>query len=98
MSDPDTAAGYYTEAGQLRTDSWIPPYNLACLRAISGDTEAAMRLLADAMNRGFHAPALLDRNEDFDTLRTLAGWTDLVARAREMMTQRRATPGAKAQG
>jgi Tfp pilus assembly protein PilF len=94
MSDPDTAAGYYAEAGQLRTDSWIPPYNLACLRAISGDSDAALRLLADAMDRGFHAPALLDRNEDFDTLRSLAGWPDLVTRAREMMAQRR----TKAQG
>ncbi len=88
LNDVEQAASYYAEAEKVRPDSWIPPYNLACLRAIGGDPQTALKLLGDAVDRGFHAPALLDENEDFDTLRSLAGWADLVDRTRKKAERR----------
>ncbi len=82
LGDPGGAAAYYAEAGRVRPDSWIPPYNAACLRAVTGEPQAALALLGDAATRGFASPSLLDRNEDFDTLRPLPGWPALVARVR----------------
>ena len=82
QGDTETAARFYAKASDTRPDSWIPPYNLACLRAISGDPEQAMRLLDRVIHLGFTAPQLLDQNEDFASVRARPGWPELVARAR----------------
>jgi len=81
LGDTPAAAAYYAEAGRVRADSWIPPYNLACLRAVTGEPEVALTLLGQAVDLGFGTPALLDQNEDFAPLRSLAGWAALAARA-----------------
>src|SRR5262249_19974946 len=52
LGDPSTAAAYYEEAARVRADSWIPPYNLACLRAIDGAPYEALGLLGTAVERG----------------------------------------------
>lgn len=80
LGDQETAAAYYAEAGRTRPDSWIPPYNLACLRAVNGEPEIALALLGEAVDLGFRVPALLDENEDFVALRPLDGWAALAAR------------------
>jgi Tfp pilus assembly protein PilF len=95
LNDTETAAGYYGEAGRVRPDSWIPPYNLACLRAVNGDPQTALRLLGEAVDHGLRAPALLDDNEDFETIRGLAGWAELVTKAR-VMAQRGPAAAAEA--
>jgi choline-sulfatase len=79
--DPSTAAAYYEEAGRVRADSWIPPYNLACLRAIDGAPVEALALLGTAVERGLPSKDLLEENDDFQTVRTSPGWPSLVARA-----------------
>ena len=68
----------------MHADSWIPPYNLACLRAIGGDPQAAMVLLGQAIDLGFGGTNLLDANEDFASLRSLPEWPALVARAEQV--------------
>lgn len=82
LSDPVTAAGYYETAARVRADSWIPPYNLACLRALQGDPDAALTLLATAAGLGFHAPELLEENPDFASLHGLASWAVITTRVR----------------
>ena len=72
--DTETAARFYAKASDTRPDSWIPPYNLASLRAISGDPEQAMRLLDRVIHLGFTAPQLLDQNDDFASVRARPGW------------------------
>ena len=79
-SDQETAAAYYAEAGRVRPDSWIPPYNLACLRAVNGEPEVALALLGEAVDLGFGVSALLNENEDFAAVRPLDGWAALAAR------------------
>ena len=80
MNDVPTATAYYEQAGRVRADSWIPSYNLACLRATTGDPEAALALLGDAAERGLGSRELLDQNDDLDAVRPLAGWPALVER------------------
>jgi choline-sulfatase len=84
LGDVPTAAAYYDQAGRVRADSWIPPYNLACLRALDGDPQAALVLLGRAVDLGFGGTKLLQTNEDFDTLRALPGWPELTARASQV--------------
>jgi hypothetical protein len=79
--DPAAAGRYYEEAARVRPDSWVPPYNLACLRALTGDPQSALALLGQAVDLGFRFPQLLDTNDDFTTLRGLPEWPALVARA-----------------
>ncbi len=88
LGDVAGAASYYTEAGRVRADSWIPPYNLACLRAVNGDLQAALALLGEAVDLGLGAPKLLDRNDDFAAVRPLAGWRELTMRARTVAASR----------
>ncbi len=80
LRDDGTAASYYEDAARLRPDSWIPPYNLACLRALGGDADDAMSLLGQAVDKGFRSPRLLQENDDFASLRGLAAWRDLAGR------------------
>jgi tetratricopeptide (TPR) repeat protein len=82
--DTQTAGSYYEEAGRARPDSWIPQYNLACLRALEGEHDAALALLGQAIDLGFGSTKLLETNEDFDSLRTLPGWAEVHARADEV--------------
>jgi Tfp pilus assembly protein PilF len=83
LGDAAAAAAYYAEAGAVRPDSWIPPYNTACLQAVNGQLEPALASLGRAADLGFAAPALLENNEDFDGLRPLVGWGALVTRVQE---------------
>ena len=77
----DHSAAHYAAAGQARPDSWIPPYNLACLRAVGGEREAALAMLEDAVERGFASSRLLVDNDDFDALRAAPEWPLLMAKA-----------------
>ena len=83
-SDKETAAAYYADAGRVRPDSWIPPYNLACLSAVNGEPEIALALLGQAVDLGFGLSALLNENEDFAAVRPLDGWAELAARVQKV--------------
>jgi hypothetical protein len=80
MGDVPMATAYYDQAGRVRADSWIPPYDLACLRATHGAPEEALVPLDDAATRDLTSRELLDENDDLYAVRTLAGWPALVER------------------
>jgi arylsulfatase A-like enzyme/Flp pilus assembly protein TadD len=85
--DPKLAADYFTRAGRLRPEAWVPPYNLACLAAVGGDAPRALSMLAAMQNAP--RPAVLDRDPDLAAVRRLPGYPALLARAAAAATERR---------
>jgi choline-sulfatase len=69
VGDPARAASYFEKAAALRADSWIPWYNLACLRATQGEVDAAFRALDESRKRGMRDQALLQQDPDLTALR-----------------------------
>jgi arylsulfatase A-like enzyme/Flp pilus assembly protein TadD len=69
VGDPAKAAASFTRAAQLRPDSWVPWYNLACLRATTGDADGALTALRESVTRGVADPTLLDTDPDLAPLR-----------------------------
>jgi choline-sulfatase len=69
VGDPARAAAYFEKAAALRADSWIPWYNLACLRATQGDVDAAFRALDESRRRGLRDQELLQQDPDLASLR-----------------------------
>jgi tetratricopeptide (TPR) repeat protein len=88
LGDVPAAVAHYAAAGEARSDSWIPPYNLACLRAVNGEPQPALALLGEAVNRGFASTTLLAQNEDLDMLRGGPGWAELVARTQAVAARK----------
>jgi arylsulfatase A-like enzyme/lipoprotein NlpI len=82
--DGQGAANYFEKAQELRSDSWIPPYNLACLKAVAGDVEGALALIGIAINKDSGGRALaqsLRSDPDLESLRERADFQSLVKRA-----------------
>jgi choline-sulfatase len=69
VGDPARAASYFEKAAALRADSWIPWYNLACLRATQGEVDAAFRALDESRKRGLRDQALVQQDPDLTALR-----------------------------
>ena len=69
VGDPARAASYFEKAAALRADSWVPWYNLACLRATQGEVDAAFRALDESRKRGLRDQALLQQDPDLMPLR-----------------------------
>ncbi|MCL4693929.1 MAG: hypothetical protein KJ060_15630, partial [Candidatus Hydrogenedentes bacterium] len=83
------ATSYFESAGDLRSDSWIPPYNLACLKAVGGDAEAALALLNEALDKAAADSALLQAlqsDPDLAPLRDREDFKGLVLRAQNLPT------------
>ncbi len=80
LNRPGGAEKFFRKAGRLRADSWVPGYNLACLRATEGKAVEALaeleKLIAPG-GPGFHRPDLLLRDADLATVRTLPGFSAL---------------------
>jgi Tfp pilus assembly protein PilF len=81
LGDVPGAKRYLERARAARPDSWIPPYNLACVLATSGDTTGAVDMLDAALATGFQQPDLLQANEDLVALHDLPAWPRLLADA-----------------
>jgi Tfp pilus assembly protein PilF len=94
--DGAAAAARYLEARRVRPDSWIPPYNLACLRALDGRADSALALLHDALDAGLADADLLEQNEDFATLRGRPDWDAVVSDTRRAAERRNAAGPATA--
>ncbi len=81
------AAELFARAAHARPSSWVPTYNLACLKAVSGDRQGALALLATM--QGFRRPAVLEKDPDLATVRSLPGYQavlqQLKAEVREQM-------------
>lgn len=77
------AAELFRRAERLRPDSWIPLYNLACLRSAEGDPRRALALLQRLPGRGFDRLDLLETDGDLARVRELPGFRELADRLRE---------------
>lgn len=85
------AADYNRRAAQLRPDAWIPPYNLACLKALAGDAQGALADLAIAVANGLDSADRVLADADFTALRQRPDFVALVERLRSS----RKLPGDK---
>ena len=83
LSDVATARTFYQRAERLRPDSWLPPYNFACLAAIEGDPQQAIVLLEQAVSKGFANVGLLQHDEDLHSLRPLPAFQKLFNAVQE---------------
>ena len=81
LGEVAAATAYLERARTARPDSWIPPYNLACIQATSGNPAAALALLHAAVDAGFQRPALLESNDDLASVRALPGYAGLLEEA-----------------
>ncbi|MFI5041915.1 MAG: TPR end-of-group domain-containing protein, partial [Acidimicrobiales bacterium] len=62
--------------------SWIPPYNLACLMALSGRSGQALDALDSAVSKGFRDRQLLLKDKDLAGVRDLPRFRQLVEKTR----------------
>lgn len=69
VGDREEALRYLALAEQQRPDSFIPPYNRACLFALEGDRDAALAALADAVARGMPSPQVILEDPDLSAYR-----------------------------
>lgn len=67
--DTAQAATRFQRAAELRPDSWVPWYNLACLRATTGDVDGALQALRESVTRGIPDLTLLEADPDLAPLR-----------------------------
>ncbi len=67
----------------FRTATWVYPdnvtgfYNAACAAALTGDSEGALELLAEAAARKFNNPDLLAGDTDLDSVRKLPAFAEI---------------------
>jgi choline-sulfatase len=81
--DVATAEAMFTRAAEVRPDHWMPPYDIACLRAEAGQTDEAFRWLDRAMERQLADPELVRTDPDLASLRADPRWSAFVARVEE---------------
>jgi tetratricopeptide (TPR) repeat protein len=80
--DAVVARAYYERAQSLRTDSWLPIYNLACLEAASKEPDQAMASLRLAFDKGLQ-PQLVASDPDWQPLRRTKAFKELLAAAHQ---------------
>lgn len=82
LGQTERARDYYRKADKLRPDSWVPPYNLACLEALEGRPEEAMRYLEASVARGLDEPDLVRADADLSSLRARPEFRQLEKKIR----------------
>jgi arylsulfatase A-like enzyme/Flp pilus assembly protein TadD len=83
LNDPARAESFFQRAAQMRPDSWIPPYNLACLFAVGGRSKDALAALDGAVGKGMNRPRLLLEDPDLASLRAAPEFRKLADRVRK---------------
>lgn len=81
MGDYTSAAGFIDQIFSLSTD--LPPYVLydaARLRAWQGRTQEAFDFLSEAVGKGWRAVADVQTRPEFEKLRNLPGWDEILAK------------------
>lgn len=72
------AERFFERARKVRPDSWLPVYNLACLKATLGSPEKALDLLlAELPGKSFPDPGLLETDPDLASVRKLPRFGEL---------------------
>ncbi|HSA92711.1 MAG TPA: tetratricopeptide repeat protein, partial [Terriglobales bacterium] len=74
------AAAAFERAESLKFAPLYTPYNLAAAYARMGNKEKALAALGIAADRGFQQPDLLEKDDDFASLRDDAGYQQALAR------------------
>ena len=82
VGDPARAAISFERAAAVRPESWIPWYNLACLRATQGDREGALMALGESLKRPGVDRELLNQDPDLSALRADPRFHTLVRASR----------------
>lgn len=77
-ADATQARSYFEKAQQIRPDSWIPPYDIACLHAQAGEVDAAFEQLRLVQEKGLNNPAQLQQDPDLNALHGDARWAQLL--------------------
>lgn len=77
---------------RIRPDSAPARYNLACLRALAGESDLALAALAEALDRGFADRALLAEDPDLASLRSRPEFQQLLNRLAAPLKQPAPTP------
>jgi Tfp pilus assembly protein PilF len=90
LGDMKKAEHYLAYAETLRDDSWIPLYNLACLKAVTGQTNEVMPLLQRSMAAGFRFPGQLLKDNDLVAYRARPDFTNLYQAAVRNYNEHRA--------
>jgi len=80
--DKGAAARYYLAAEKMRKDSWLPMYNLACLWAVTGKPEPAIKLLESSVKHGLSRTDLLETDPDLASVRRRPEYPELLRRVR----------------
>ncbi|HSY50331.1 MAG TPA: sulfatase-like hydrolase/transferase [Thermoanaerobaculia bacterium] len=73
----DEADALFRHGEELRPDGWIPTYNRACLMAVAGKPQEALTTLATLATRHPVPIALIERDTDLATMRSLPGYPAL---------------------
>jgi len=81
VGDVAAAVRYFDGAAELRPDSWIPPYNKACIAAVGGDAAGALEALETSVARGVSREVLLLNDPDLASLRSDPRFASLANRA-----------------
>lgn len=68
--DEKSARNYFELAGKLRPDSWVPPYNIACIYAADGSVDQALSFIRQAIANGLPSKQLIMNDPDLEKLRT----------------------------
>ncbi len=82
LSDMPKGRQYYERAAKLRPDSWIPRYNMACLKSLNGDVDGALVALREAVGKGLPSKDLLRTDGDLKNVRSNRGFGAIVAAVR----------------
>ena len=73
------AERFFERARKVRPDSWMPVYNLACLKAALGRPDEALDfLLAELPGKGLDDPGLLESDPDLSAVRELPRFRELL--------------------
>ncbi len=78
--DASTAEAMFSRAAEVRPDHWMPPYDIACLRAQAGQMDEAFHWLDRAVDRHLADLELVRTDPDLASLRDDPRWSAFVAR------------------
>ena len=78
--DATTAEAMFSRAAEVRPDHWMPPYDIACLRAQAGQADDAFRWLDRAVERQLADPEIVRTDPDLASLRDDPRWSAFLAR------------------
>jgi arylsulfatase A-like enzyme/Flp pilus assembly protein TadD len=92
LGDNARAASSFERAATMRPDSWIPWYNLACLRAATGDRDGAFTALRESVARGIADPSLLQTDPDLAPLRADARFATIARDSQPHLSGARSAP------